>query len=351
MKFINRPCYNLLIASACISMIACQDKSKKPTVELGSNPGVTIEIFDEAASKLVSKNATIEVISTGYTWSEGPVWIPSQQFLIFSDVPKNINYQWKPGAGTKEYLNPSGYMGKTPRGKGAEDGSNGLTLDREGNLLLCQSGDRKVARMKSSVDNPKTEYSTITDNYNGKKYNSPNDLIVDSKSNIYFTDPIYGLPEKEKDPTRELTFEGVYRVSPNGNVELLIDSIERPNGIALSPDEKTLYIASSDAIQPAWFAYQLNDSGKVVSGGKILDAVPIREKADVKQGPDGMKIDQYGNIFSSGPDGINIITPQGKRIGLIKIPGRSVANCAFNEKKDVLYITAADIILKVVLNP
>jgi len=179
----------------------------------------------------------------------------------------------------------------------------------------------------------------------------PNDLIADSRNNIYFTDPIYGLPEGENDPTRELPFEGVYKISPEGKLTLLLDSIRRPNGIAFSPDEKTLYIASSDDKIPRWYAYHLDKNGVIVSGGILLDAIPLKIAAAVKQGPDGMKIDKYGNLFAAGPDGINIISPQGKSIGLIKVFGRRVSNCAFNETKDILYITADDLVLKVVLHP
>lgn len=189
----------------------------------------------------------------------------------------------------------------------------------------------------------------LASNYEGKKFNSPNDLAVSSKNNIYFTDPVYGLPQQEADSTRELSFEGVYKINAEGKLSLLIDSIKHPNGIALSADEKTLYIASSDGVHPKWYAFDLDASGDIKSGSILLDATDMMAKAGIQQGADGFKIDKHGNIFSAGPDGINIISPAGRLIGLIKIFNRKTSNCAFNETKDVLFITADDLVLKMKL--
>ena len=171
--------------------------------------------------------------------------------------------------------------------------------------------------------------------------------MVDSKDNIYFTDPIYGLPKHENDPTRELTFEGVYRIGRDGKLTLLIDTISRPNGIALSLDEKTLYVGSSDDQHTRWDAFDLDSNGVVHNGRMLLDGAPLKARAAVKQGADGFKIDRFGNLFAAGPDGVNIISPSGKLLGLIRIVGRPAANCAFNEGKDVLYITASDEVMRV----
>jgi gluconolactonase len=268
---------------------------------------------------------------------------------LFSDVPENKIYKWKEGNAAKLYLAPSGYTSSLKR-VGGEDGSNGLALDIKGRLLLCQSGNRQVVRLNTSLDAPKPEFTVLASGYNGKKFNSPNDLVADSSNNIYFTDPVYGLPQKENDSTRELNFEGVYKINAAGKLSLLIDSIQRPNGIALSKDEKILYIASSDDKHPKWFAYNLDEHGNLKNGKVLLDGTIMKEKANVKQGADGFKIDKYGNIFSAGPDGINIISPLGKLIALIKIYNRKTSNCAFNENKDVLFITADDVVLKIKLH-
>ena len=308
-----------------------------------------IEIYDKSASGIIDSNAIIQVIGRNFKWVEGPVWIAGKKMLLFSDVPENKVFQWKEGDTTKLFLTPSGYTDNAPRA--GENGANGLALDKEGRLLLCQSGNRQVARLNASFDAPQPKFTILAANYNGKKFNSPNDLVTDSKNNIYFTDPIYGLPKGAEDATRELNFEGVYKISADGKTTLLIDSILRPNGIALSGNERILYVASSDDKHPKWYAYRLDEKGNIESGKVLLDGTVMKEKATVKQGADGFKIDKYGNIFSAGPDGVNIISPAGKLIGLIKIFDRRASNCAFNETKDVLYITATDLILKVKLRP
>ena len=324
----------------------CQSPGTAISVATGNTAG-KVELYDSSASAIIDTNATIEVIGRHYKWSEGPVWVPSKQMLLFSAVRENTIYRWNGSDTPVAYLTPSGYTDTAFRD--GENGSNGLTLDREGRLLLCQSGNRQVVRLNAPLDSPKPAFTVLAANYLGKKFNSPNDLVVDSKDNIYFTDPIYGLPKHENDPTREMTFEGVYRIAPNGKLTLLIDTISRPNGIALSLDEKTLYVGSSDDQHTRWDAFELDSNGKILSGKVLLDGAPLKAKATVKQGADGFKIDKNGNLFAAGPDGVNIISPTGKLLGLIRIFGRPAANCAFNETKDVLYITASDELLRVKL--
>jgi gluconolactonase len=307
-----------------------------------------IELYDKSAVNLIDTNAEIEVIGRNYKWSEGPVWVAAKQMLLFSDVIGNKVYRWSGNDTPVVYLTPSGYTDSVPRD--GENGSNGLTLDRDGRLLLCQSGNRQVVRMDAALDAPVPKFTVLSSGYQGKRFNSPNDLVTDRRNHIYFTDPIYGLPKQANDPTRELKFEGVYRISPEGETVLLIDSISRPNGIALSPDEKTLYVGSSDDQHPKWYAYQLDTAGNIQGGGVLLDGTEMKARASVKQGADGFKVDGHGNIFSSGPDGVVIISPGGKVLGLIRIFGRPASNCAFNEKQDVLYITADDVVLRVKLH-
>lgn len=312
---------------------------------LAANAIGKIEIFDQSASAIIDSNAAIQVIGRHYKWSEGPVWLPATQTLLFSDVLQNKIYQWNGKDTPVVYLTPSGYTDTAARN--GENGSNGLTLDKNGRLLLCQSGDRKVARLNAPLDQPKPDFTILAPNYKGKKFNSPNDLVTDSSNNIYFTDPIYGLPKRENDPSRELSFEGVYKITAAGRLTLLIDSISRPNGIALSLDQRILYVGSSDDQHTKWYAYHLDNQGNIQNGGVLLDGTALKANATVKQGADGFKLDRYGNIFAAGPDGINIISPAGKLLGLIKIFNRRTSNCAFNETKDILYITADDMVLKI----
>ena len=344
----------IFFATACcfiISFYSCNSNSKTENQESvspkDSNLG-RVEIYDNSALALVDTNINIEVIGKGYNWSEGPVWLADKKMLIFSDVPENKIYSWKEGDTAKLYLTPSGYTDTAVRI--GENGSNGLTLDRNGKLLLCQSGNRQVVRLNALLDDPKPNFEVLSEKYNGQRFNSPNDLVTDKKNNIYFTDPIYGLPKGADDPTREMKFEGVYKITTDGKTTLLIDSIPRPNGIALSHDEKILYVGSSDDVHTKWFAYNLDENGNIKSGGVLLDGTELKAKATVKQGADGFKIDDNGNIFSAGPDGINIISPQGKLLALIRIYDRRVSNCVFNETKDILFVTADDIALKIKLH-
>jgi gluconolactonase len=306
-----------------------------------------VELYDSSAAGIIDSNAVVEVIGRHYKWSEGPVWVPGKAMLLFSAVRENTIYRWNGTDTPVAYLSPSGYTDTAFRD--GENGSNGLTLDREGRLLLCQSGNRQVVRLNAPLDSPKPVFTVLAANYMGKKFNSPNDLVVDSKGNIYFTDPIYGLPKHENDPTREMNFEGVYRIGRDGKLRLLIDTIARPNGIALSLDEKTLYVGSSDDLHTRWDAFDLDSNGAVHGGRVLLDGAPLKARAAVKQGADGFKLDRYGNLFAAGPDGVNIISPAGKLLGLIRVFNRPTSNCAFDERKEVLYITASDEVLRVKL--
>jgi len=321
----------------------CHSPAILPTA--GRDSIAKIELYETSAAGIIDSNAVVEVIGRHYKWSEGPIWVPSKRMLLFSAVRENTIYRWNGADTPVPYLTPSGYTDTAFRD--GENGSNGLTLDREGRLLLCQSGNRQVVRLNAPLDSPKPVFTVLADNYQGKKFNSPNDLVADSKDNIYFTDPIYGLPKHENDPTRELKFEGVYKITPDGKLSLLIDSISRPNGIALSLDEKILYVGSSDDQHTRWDAFQLDSSGAIRSGAMLLDGAPLKAKATVKQGADGFKVDRFGDLFAAGPDGVNIISPSGKLLALIRIYNRPASNCAFNEKKDVLYITASDEVLRV----
>jgi gluconolactonase len=327
--------------------ISCQNQNTETPATPANDLIGKVELYSPGASSLIDSNATLEIIGRHYIWSEGPVWVASKQMLLFSDVPENKIYKWDGKDTPVLYLTPSGYTDTAFRN--GENGSNGLTLDKNGNLLLCQSGNRQVVRLNAPLESPKPVFTVLASHYQGKKFNSPNDLVTDSRNNIYFTDPIYGLPQHENDPTRELKFEGVYKISPDGQTTLLIDSISRPNGIALSIDEKILFLGSTDDKHPGWYAYHLDANGNIASGGLLLDATRLLENATIKQGGDGFKIDRYGNLFAAGPDGINIISADGKRLGLIKIYKRRVSNCAFNETKDVLFITATDVVIRIKL--
>ena len=217
------------LATAAVLLVAgetmvAQNNFPKP-------PG--IERLDAALDALIAPGATIEVLAGGYDWSEGPVWVKDGGYLLFSDIPPNRIHRWKEGEGAKLYLTPSGYTGSEKRG--GEVGSNGLTLDRQGRLVLAQHGDRRIARMDAPLSSPQPKFTTLADRYAGARFNSPNDLVFRSNGDLYFTDPAYGMEKQWDDPKREMNYAGVFRRSGDGTVTLLTKEMTRPNGLAFSP--------------------------------------------------------------------------------------------------------------------
>lgn len=304
-----------------------------------------VERLDPALDALVDPSARFEVLGGGLDWSEGPVWIRDGGFLLFSDVPQNRIYKWRKGDGLTVWLEPSGYTGEVPRA--GEPGSNGLVLDGDGRLVLCQHGDRRVARLDATWDDPRPSFVTLASTYDGKRFNSPNDLVFDQDGNLYFTDPPYGLEGGPEDPKREIAFQGVYRVSPEGNVTLVTGELTRPNGVGLSPDERTLYVSNSDPERAVWMAYDLKDDGTVGEGRVFFDATPLvgEERPGL---PDGFAVDHAGNLFATGPGGIFVFSPDGKHLGTLHT-GQATANCTFGGDGKTLYATADAYLLRIPL--
>jgi gluconolactonase len=286
---------------------------------------------DPRLDQLIPPDAKIEVLTSGFEWAEGPVWSQREKALLFSDVVKNQVMIWREGKGVSVYLKPSGYTGIGPYSK--EPGSNGLTMDSKGRLVSCEHGDRRVSVLEQGYGK-----RTLVDSYMGKRLNSPNDVIFDSRGNMLFTDPPYGLPKQgEGDPNRELDFCGVYRLSQDGKLTLLTKELTKPNGIALSPDEKTLYVAQSDPEKAIWMSYPMNTDGTIGKGRVFADVTSMVGKFPGL--PDGMKIDHNGNLFATGPGGVHIFAPDGKRLGRIET-GEATANVAWGDDGSTLYITA-----------
>ena len=229
------------------------------------NVAVTITGLDPRFDRLVPRDAKLEKIADGFTWVEGPVWHKQDGYLLFSDIPANAVYQWKPGEGAKVFLKHSGYGGSTPFA-GKEPGSNGLTFDSNGQLVLCRHGDRQIGRLAKDET-----ITVVADHYDGYRINSPNDLVFKSNGDLYFTDPPFGLPGVFDDP-KKAPVQGVYRISKDGTVTRLIADIKAPNGIAFSPDEKTLYVSDVDPKRAAWLAYDVQSDGTVANGRVFFDA-------------------------------------------------------------------------------
>jgi gluconolactonase len=288
-----------------------------------------IERADPRFDALIPQDAVLEKLAEGFEWSEGPVWMPDG-YVVFSDIPNNAVMKWKEGQGLSVYLKPSGYTGQSTRG--GELGSNGLLLDASDRLVLCQHGNRQVARVEKDGG-----WTVLVDRYRGKRLNSPNDAVYKSNGDLYFTDPPYGLVGKDRETLGELGFCGVYRLGTDNRLTLLTDQMTRPNGIGFSPDEKTLYVAQSDPKRAIWMAYDVTDDGRITNGRVFFDATDWVGKLPGL--PDGMAIDRSGNLFATGPGGVHVFAPDGSFLGRIN-PGVPTANCCFGEDGSVLYVTA-----------
>lgn len=291
----------------------------------------SIERISSDINKLIDLDSKIEILAEGFDWSEGPVWSKKLNSILFSDVPNNVIYKWNEKEGLSIFSKSIGYSGKVPNLKKA--GTNGLTIDSEGNLIICMHGDRMIAKM----ENLNTEkLSSIIRSYNNNILNSPNDLVYDSYGNLFFTDPPYGLLEGDNDKLKEIPFNGVYKLSPNGDIQLLIKNLTRPNGISISNDEKILYVANSDNNNPIIMKYELSINGiknpEVFFDGKEL------AKNDIGLF-DGLKVHPTGIVFATGPGGVLIIKENGDHIGTIRTEVRT-ANCAFDDKFEYLYMTS-----------
>jgi gluconolactonase len=289
--------------------------------------------------RLVAPHAQLEKIADGFTWVEGPAWNRAQGFLVFSDIPRNAVYRWRPGLGVDLFLQPSGYSGSAPF-EGREPGSNGLAWDPEGRLLLCEHGDRRLSRLET--DGRKV---TLVDRYQGKRINSPNDVLVAQNGDLYFTDPPFGLPGTFTDPRRELDFAGVYRLSKAGELTLLTRELYAPNGLALSPDGKTLYVSVARPLEERrWVAFDVREDGTLGKSRIFYDAAPWTR--DRKGDPDGIKVDRDGNLFAAGPGGVFVFAPDGTLLGLIET-GVATSNVAWGDDGSLLYVTASTAIYRI----
>lgn len=291
----------------------------------------SVERLSPEIDNLIEKSAKIEILADGFEWSEGPVWSSQLNSVLFSDVPENVIYSWNEDKGLGTFTRPIGYSGKVPNLKKA--GTNGLTIDADGNLIICMHGDRKIIRLEKLNINRKV---TLVNSFDGNLLNSPNDLVYDSKGNLYFTDPPYGLLEGDNDKLKEIEFNGVYKVSPNGDIEVLVKNLTRPNGISISNDEKILYVANSDKNNPVIMQYDLSEEG-AKNPSVFFDGRELTKK-DIGLF-DGLKVHPTGNVFATGPGGVLVIKENGDHIGTIRTEVRT-ANCAFDENFQYLYMTS-----------
>jgi len=323
-----------------MSVLSCKQKTMDTAV-----PVTKIEIYDPEMLSVVDSTAVIEVLTDGFTWSEGsegPLWLPEDKRLIFTDVPENSIYAWDEKNGKSLYLKPSGYT--IINDKGGKEGANGLMLDGNGDLILCQHGNRAVARMMAPLDSPKDSFEFLAIAHKGKKFNSPNDLHITKNGDIFFTDPPYGLPGQDKDSIKELPYNGVYRLKKDGTILLLDSTLTRPNGIAFSADEKVMYVANSDPDKAIWMKYDMDEEKNIVSRTLFADVTHL---VPTQKGlPDGLKSGKKGYIFATGPGGVLVFSPDSRHLGTINT-GQATANCALDADEKYLYMTAHSFLMRV----
>lgn len=287
----------------------------------------TIERLHPMFDQVVPVDAEIRLLVDGHEWTEGPVWVDELDALLYSEIPSNIIYRWSGSGGESLWLQPAGYTGEVARG--GEKGSNGLAIGPDGSLLIAQHGDRRIARLDADWENPEPRFTTLADAYRGQRLSSPNDLVVRSTGDIYFTDPPYGLEERDEDPGKELDVDGVYRLAPDGSVDRVVDDLRRPNGVALSPDEQTLYVSAVGVIM----SYDIAADGRLSEGRVFHDG-----------GADGLAVDQDGRLYAAASRrGVLVLDATGTHLGSF-VPGDRVSNVAFGEDGFTLFMTGVQLV-------
>lgn len=322
----------VIAGAAALSATACRSLALSETPTAYVTMGRIVR-DDLALDRLIAPDARIEKLADGFTWSEGPVWIADGGFLLFSDVPRNRIHRWSQADGVSVFMDPSGFEG-TDASPFREPGSNGLIAGPAGTILMGDHGNRAIAR----VDLASRTKTLLATRYQGRRFNSPNDLVQARSGAIFFTDPPYGLKDMDASPLKEQAQNGAYRLDADGAVTLLVADLTFPNGVALSPDQRTLYVTVSDPTHAVLVAYDLTADGTVSRGRVLRDFTPL--VAPERPGlPDGLAIDARGNLFVAGPGGIHVLTPEGRALGLIDT-GTATANCKFGDDGRTLFITA-----------
>ncbi len=346
--------HTLLVAVFIVVFASCSNETKqnknqkKSETETREYPktGFVLRLHP-TLDLILDPDEQPEIVAEGFEWSEGPLWLSEQQSVIFSDIPTNSVFQWNENHGLKLYLKPSGYTDTLPRG--GETGSNGLLLDLQGRLVLCQHGDRRIARMNAPLDQPEADFSTLIDQWNGKRFNSPNDAVFNRNGDLFFTDPAYGMELGFKDPKREMDFTGVFRHNTDGNILLLTDRLSAPNGVGLSPGESVLYVANSGGGENSyWMVYEFATDGTLANGHLFYDASTASDT--LKGAPDGLVVRNDGIIFATGPGGVWIFNPDGEPLGIVRT-GEATSNCTLDSDNHYLYMTADMYLMRIRLLP
>lgn len=299
-----------------------------------------IERLSPALDRLVTADAAIEQLATGFGWAEGPLWISEGRYLLFSDVPRNRIHRWSEADGVSVFLEPSGYDGPNPEGF-REPGSNGLIREPSGTVLMGDHGNRAISRLDLAT----RRKTLVATRYRGARFSSPNDLVRAANGSIYFTDPPFGLLGIDQSPLKEQPVNGVYRADPDGNVVLIDGALHLPNGVALSPDGRILYASNSEPNRAVLIAYDLDSRGNV-AGRRVFADMSAQSRPENPGLPDGIAVDRAGNLFATGPGGVLVFSPGGEWLGRIRT-GAPVANCKFGEDGRTLFLTSGGMLARV----
>ena len=351
------------VISACQSATNIDRKNDSSFILPDTNETIgSVEIYHPQALNFITKKTLISVRGKGFSWVEGPVWIKEHNFLLFTDIPKNIIRKFDIENGTSVYLENVGFDKPSNKGPGA----NGLLVNKQNQLVMMRTGSRAIAVMDSDIKAPKNSFTTLASHYQNMQLNGTNDGVMHSDGSIYFTDPPIGLDfvfdnnsqlvAKDRHANKvvnkriqETPYAGIYRLSTSGELTLLNDTLTVPNGIGLSPDEKTLYVAVSDKKASAWFAFDVRENGTLTNKQKFYDTQHLIGKEGDQGYPDGMAVHSSGVIFATGPGGVWLFDQQGKVLAKIKT-GLLTSNCTFSTDEQYLFITADDYLLSIPLN-
>lgn len=340
-----------LLLALAVTLSACQttnmaqhSQPSKLILPVAEKTVGSIEIYDDEALKYISPDTKISIRGEGFTWVEGPSWVEAGQFLLFSDIPNNRIMKYEPQVGVSLYMNNPGYLTFDSTHNGG--GSNGLLINSKGQLVLMQQGARQIAIMDAPVTAPEHKFITQASHLGSLRLNSPNDLVEHSSGSLYFTDPTYGLNDTNPDRKQQLAFSGVYKLDNDGLLTVLDKAITFPNGIGLSPNEKTLYVAVSDKNDAHWLAYDVNQQGTLINKRRFHDANHLANSKGNKGMPDGMAIHSSGVLFATGPGGVWLLDPKGQLLARI-LTGQNTSNCTLTTNEDYLFITADDFIMSV----
>ena len=302
-----------------------------------------IDRWDPAMDSIVPKDWKIEKLADGFGWAEGPIWIKSGGYLLFTDVPGNKMWKWSEKGGLEKFLDPSGAATFDPA-IWREAGANGLAIFDANSILLADTGNRGIQRLDLATK----KKTPVAMSFEGKKFSSPNDVIRTKSGVLFFTDPPYGFKKFDDAPEKEIPFNGVYRMGTDGKVTAVEKELTRPNGVALSPDESVLYVAQSEGSKAIINAYSLDKDGNV-TGKKLFNDTTDLAKPDAPGAPDGLTVAADGTVFATGPGGVLVLSKDGKRLGRIW-DGKQTANCKFGDDGRTLYMTSHDMLARIRLN-